>query len=55
MQRVMQEEQSNIKAVDVIHTSVAGNFVDLKDQKMLLKYAPAAADKYASNFKDKDG
>jgi iron(III) transport system substrate-binding protein len=51
----MQEVQSNIKAVDVIHTSDAGNFVDLKEQKMLLKYAPASVDQFASNFKDKDG
>jgi iron(III) transport system substrate-binding protein len=55
MQRVMQEAQANVKAVDVIHTSDAGNFVDLKTQKMLLKYTPAASDKYAANFKDKDG
>jgi iron(III) transport system substrate-binding protein len=55
MQRVMQEAQSNIKAVDVIHTSDAGNFVDLKEQKMLLKYTPTTVDQYASNFKDKDG
>jgi iron(III) transport system substrate-binding protein len=55
MQRVMQEAQSNVKAVDVIHTSDAGNFVDLKDQKMILKYTPASVDKYASTFKDKDG
>jgi iron(III) transport system substrate-binding protein len=55
MQRVMQEAQSNVKAVDVIHTSDAGNFVDLKDQKMILKYIPASVEKYASNFKDSDG
>jgi iron(III) transport system substrate-binding protein len=55
MQRVMQEAQSNVKAVDVIHTSDAGNFVDLRDQKMILKYVPASVEKYASNFKDKDG
>jgi iron(III) transport system substrate-binding protein len=55
MQRVMQEAQSNVKAVDVIHTSDAGNFVELKDQKMLLKYTPASVEKYASNFKGTDG
>src|SRR6266851_807767 len=55
MQRVMQEAQSSVKAVDVVHTSDAGNFVDLKNQKMILKYTPGSAEKYASDFKDKDG
>jgi iron(III) transport system substrate-binding protein len=55
MQRVMQEAQSNVKAVDVIHTSDAGNFVEFKDQKMVLKYTPASVQKFASDFKDKDG
>jgi len=55
MQRVMQEAQANVKAVDVIHTSDAGNFVELKEQNMIVKYAPSAVEKWGSNFKDKDG
>jgi iron(III) transport system substrate-binding protein len=55
MQRVMQEAQAGVKAVDVVHTSDAGNFVELKEQKMLLKYAPAGVEKYPATFKDKDG
>jgi iron(III) transport system substrate-binding protein len=55
MQRVMQEAQANVKAVDVIHTSDAGNFVDLKNAGIITKYTPASVAKYADQFKDKDG
>lgn len=55
MQRFMQESQANVHAADVIHTSDAGNFVDLKRQNLLMKYVPAAVDKYPPEFKDKDG
>jgi iron(III) transport system substrate-binding protein len=55
MQRVMQEAQAGVKAVDVIHTSDAGNFVDLKNGSLLMKYTPASVAKYADQFKDKDG
>jgi iron(III) transport system substrate-binding protein len=55
MQRVMQEAQANVKAVDVIHTSDAGNFVDLKNGNLLIKYTPGSVAKYADQFKDKDG
>jgi iron(III) transport system substrate-binding protein len=51
----MQEAQSNVKAVDVIHTSDAGNFVDLKNAGIIMKYTPASVAKYADQFKDKDG
>jgi iron(III) transport system substrate-binding protein len=55
MQRVMQEAQANVKAVDVVHTSDAGNFVDLKNAGIIMKYIPASVAKYADQFKDKDG
>ena len=55
LQRVMQELSANIKNVDVIHTSDAGHYVLLKDKKLLLKYTPAGAERFAAGFKDKDG
>jgi len=55
LQRVMQEQQANLKLVDVIHTSDAGHFVMLKDKKLLMKYTPAGVDAFPAGFKDKDG
>ena len=51
----MQEQQANLKLVDVIHTSDAGHFVLLKEKKLLMKYAPAGVDAFPAGFKDKDG
>ena len=55
LQRVMQEQQANLKLVDVIHTSDAGHFVLLKEKKLLMKYTPAGVDPFPAGFKDKDG
>jgi iron(III) transport system substrate-binding protein len=55
LQRVMQEQQANLKLVDVIHTSDAGHFVLLKEKKLLMKYTPAGVDGFPAGFKDKDG
>ena len=55
LQRVMQEQQANLKLVDVIHTSDAGHFVLLKEKKLLMKYTPAGVDTFPAGFKDKDG
>jgi len=55
LQRVMQEQQANLKLVDVIHTSDAGHFVLLKEKKLLMKYTPAGVDAFPAGFKDKDG
>jgi len=55
LQRVMQELQANIKIADVVHTSDAGHYVLLKNKKLLIKYAPAGADRFPAAFKDKDG
>src|SRR5262247_3954977 len=55
LQRVMQEQQANLKLVDVIHTSDAGHFVMLKEKKLLMKYTPAGVDAFSAGFKDKDG
>jgi iron(III) transport system substrate-binding protein len=55
LQRVMQELQANIKAVDVIHTSDAGHFVLLKDKKLLLPHRPPGIDRFPAGFKDPDG
>jgi iron(III) transport system substrate-binding protein len=55
LQRVMQEQQANLKLVDVIHTSDAGHFVLLKEKKLLMKYTPAGIEAFPAGFKDKDG
>jgi iron(III) transport system substrate-binding protein len=55
LSRVMQELQANIKNADVVHTSDAGHFVLLKNQKLLTKYTPAGVDAFPAGFKDKDG
>jgi iron(III) transport system substrate-binding protein len=55
LQRVMQEVQTNLKIVDVIHTSDAGHFVLLKEKKLLAKYTPAGVEKFPAGYKDKDG
>jgi hypothetical protein len=55
MQRVMQEAQAKVKAVDVIHSADAGHFVLLKSQKMLAQYRPASFAKYATDGSDPDG
>src|SRR4026207_1365787 len=43
LQRMMQELASNIRNVDVVHTSDAGHYVLLKEKKLLMQYAPAGA------------
>jgi len=55
LQRMMQELQSNIRNVDVVHTSDAGHFVLLKEKKLLMHYTPAGVDAFAAGFKDRDG
>jgi iron(III) transport system substrate-binding protein len=54
MQRVLQEADASVKAVDVIHTSDAGNFVDLKARNLLAKYTPSAVERYPASFKNSD-
>jgi iron(III) transport system substrate-binding protein len=55
LQRMMQELQSNIRNVDVVHTSDAGHYVLLKEKKLLMRYTPAGVDAFAAGFKDRDG
>ena len=55
LSRVMQELKANIKNADVVHTSDAGHFVLLKNQKLLTKYTPAGVDAFPAGFKDNDG
>jgi iron(III) transport system substrate-binding protein len=55
LQRMMQELSSNIRNVDVVHTSDAGHYVLLKEKKLLMHYAPAGVDAFAPGFKDRDG
>jgi iron(III) transport system substrate-binding protein len=55
LQRMMQELSSNIKNVDVVHTSDAGHYVLLKEKKLLMAYAPAGIEAFGPGFKDRDG
>jgi len=55
LQRMMQELSSNIRNVDVVHTSDAGHYVLLKEKKLLMRYTPAGAEVFAPGFKDRDG
>src|SRR5438445_12127355 len=51
----MQELSSNIKNVDVVHTSDAGHYVLLKEKKLLMRHPPDGAEVVGAGFKDKDG
>ncbi|HEY7037705.1 MAG TPA: extracellular solute-binding protein [Methylomirabilota bacterium] len=55
LQRMMQELSSNIKNVDVVHTSDAGHYVLLKEKKLLMQYRPAGIESFGAGFKDRDG
>jgi iron(III) transport system substrate-binding protein len=55
LQRMMQELSSNIKNVDVVHTSDAGHYVLLKEKKLLMQYRPAGIEVFGAGFKDRDG
>src|SRR4026209_955947 len=55
LQRMMQELSSNIRNVDVVHTSDAGHYVLLKEKKLLMQYAPAGVEAFGAGFKDRDG
>jgi iron(III) transport system substrate-binding protein len=55
LQRMIQELSSNIRNVDVVHTSDAGHYVLLKEKKLLMQYAPAGIEAFGAGFKDRDG
>ena len=54
-QKVMQESGANLRIADVVHTSDISHYLDFKAKGMLAKYAPAGADRFRPDFKDKDG
>ena len=55
LQRMMQELSSNIRNVDVVHTSDAGHYVLLKEKHLLMPYTPAGVESFSGGFKDRDG
>src|SRR4029453_19074919 len=55
LQRMMQELSSNIKNLDVVHTSDAGHYVLLKEKKLLMQYTPAGIEAFGAGFKDRGG
>ncbi len=54
-QKVLQEAGSNLFIADVLHTSDAGHYIDLKKKGMLMRYEPETAKRLRTEFKDKDG
>jgi iron(III) transport system substrate-binding protein len=55
LQRLMQELKAGIRNADVVHTSDAGHFVLLKEQKLLERYTPTGVERFPAGFKDPDG
>jgi iron(III) transport system substrate-binding protein len=55
LQRLMQELKASIRNADVVHTSDAGHFVLLKQQKLLARYTPAGVERFLPGFTDPDG
>jgi iron(III) transport system substrate-binding protein len=54
-QRINQEYQSNIKAVDVANSSDASHFLFWKQQKSLASHTPPDAKKFDARYRDPDG
>jgi iron(III) transport system substrate-binding protein len=54
-QRVNQEYQSSIKAVDVVNSSDASHFLFWKQQKWLAAHTPPDARKFDAKYRDPDG
>jgi iron(III) transport system substrate-binding protein len=54
-QRINQEYQSNIKAVDVVNSSDASHFLFWKQQKWLTPHTPPDVQKFAAQYKDPEG
>ncbi len=54
-QRVTQELSAGIKAVDIIETGDLSHFIEWKQKGILISYFIEGADKYAMEFKDREG
>jgi iron(III) transport system substrate-binding protein len=54
-QKVMQEAGAGLAIADVVHTSDISHFLDFQQKGMLMRYLPAGADKFRSDFRDRDG
>ncbi len=54
-QKVMQEASAGLAIADVVHTSDISHFLDFTQKGMLTRYVPAGADKFRSDFRDRDG
>jgi iron(III) transport system substrate-binding protein len=54
-QRINQEYQSNIKAVDVVNSSDASHFLYWKQQKLLAPHTPPDVTRFAAQYKDPEG
>jgi iron(III) transport system substrate-binding protein len=54
-QKVMQEAGAGLALADVVHTSDISHFLEFQQKNMLLRYLPAGADKFRTDFRDRDG
>ena len=54
-QKVMQEASAGLTIADVVHTSDISHYLDFQQKGMLMRYLPAGADKFPSDFRDRDG
>lgn len=54
-QKLMQEASANLWIADVVHTSDITHFLDFKAKGMLVRQAPAGAERFRPDFRDRDG
>jgi iron(III) transport system substrate-binding protein len=49
----MKEADTGVNAADVVHTSDASNFIEMKEKGYLAPYRPAAADRFIAAYRDR--
>ena len=49
----MKEADTGVNAADVVHTSDASNFIEMKDKGYLATYRPAAAERFLPAYRDR--
>jgi iron(III) transport system substrate-binding protein len=54
-QKVMQEASAGLAIADVVHTSDISHYLEFQQKGMLTRYLPEGADKFRSDFRDRDG
>jgi iron(III) transport system substrate-binding protein len=49
----MKEADTGVQAADVVHTSDASNFIEMKEKGYLAPYRPAAVDRFIAAYRDR--